>query len=160
MLKKMLPWLIVILIAITLVGLAAFILLNVLEKQTGPSDPRDQAKNAAQTAQAVVKPAAELKEITHEVNDIITNLSDRRSIVKISFAFELENKKAKDEFVLLDHKVKSTVIQTLADMTGEQLQSVKGRDQLASTLINKLNGMLASGRLSHVYITNFILSEQ
>nr|WP_243734876.1 flagellar basal body-associated FliL family protein [Paenibacillus turpanensis] len=156
----MLPWLIVILIAITLVGLAAFILLNYLEKENGPTDPKAQALQAADEAKVKPKPASELKELTHEVNDILTNLSDRSSIVKVSFAFELENKKAKDEFTLLDHKVKSTIIQTLSGMTGEQLQESKGRDQLAADLINKMNGFLQEGKLTHVYVTNFILTEQ
>ncbi len=70
-----------------------------------------------------------MKENTVEMKDVLTNLATASGasakFVKVSFAFELENKKAKEEFDFQQSRMKAIVIETLADMTPEQVSGKK-----------------------------------
>ncbi|WP_248926366.1 flagellar basal body-associated FliL family protein [Paenibacillus hamazuiensis] len=154
--SKVFIMVIAILIAITLILTAAFVLWNYMEKST------QSPQEAAQTSVKEVKPAKKLtadesKENTVIIKDILTNLSGNDKFIKASFAFELENKKAKDEFEKLDFKMKAIIIQTLADMTVEQIQGSKGADQLNAVLMNKMNPLLTQGKLVQIWITDKVL---
>lgn len=146
------------LIAITLILAAAFFLWTMM----GKSDTKD-ASAQVQASADKVKPAKELtaaqvKENTVVVKDILTNLANNSRFIKVSFAFEMENKKAKTEFEnLLDSKVKGTIIKTLSDMTPEQVSGSKGYDNLSSALMNSLNTYLHDGKIVQIWITDVVL---
>ncbi|MFD0680144.1 MULTISPECIES: flagellar basal body-associated FliL family protein [unclassified Paenibacillus] len=146
-----------ILIAITLILTAAFVLLEYMDKK-GSSDPQELAQNSAKE----VKPAKKLspeetKASTVILKDILTNLATNNRFIKASFAIELENTKAKDEFEKLDFKMKAIIVQTLSDMTPEQVQGSKGLDNLTSALMNKMNPLLSSGKIKQIWITDSVL---
>ena len=156
--NKILQWMIMILIAITLIVLAGFVLWEYLERQSMPSDPNQQAILSVDGVRADQRKAEDIKASTVEIQDILTNLSTAKDYVRISFAFELENEKAKKEFELLDFRVKAIILQTLADMTPEQIRGSKGQDELNATLLNRINPMLSRGKVRQIYITNFALN--
>jgi flagellar protein FliL len=146
------------LIAITLILAAAFFLWTMM----GKSDS-NTAGTKAQTSAEKVKPAkqltaTEVKDNTVVLKDILTNLANNSRFIKVSFAFELENKKAKAEFeALLDSKVKGTIIKTLSDMTPEQVSGSKGYDNLSAALMNSLNTYLREGKIKEIMITDIVL---
>ena len=146
------------LIVIGLILAASFFLWNFLEKKNETNDPNMKAQSTV--AKVTNKPhtAAEVKELTVIMKDITTNLAAKDKIVVIGFAFELENKKAFEEFNYLDFKIKGIINQTLADLTPEQISGSKGQDNLTAILINKINAVLKEGKLVHINITSFILS--
>lgn len=151
--NKMVQWLIMILIAITLIALASFILWEYLDKQSQSGDPTQQAANSVENVKPKKLTAKEEKEYTIEFKDITTNLAGK-NYVKINIAFLLENSKAKEEFELLSTRVRSIILQTLADMTAEQAGGSKGQDLISTTLINKINPILSKGKLVRVDITD------
>jgi len=144
-----------ILIAITLILTAAFILWNYMDKANQTS--QDQAISSANQVQSKKVSPDETKENTVIMKDILTNLAANNRFVKASFAFEMENKKAKEEFEKLDFKMKAIIVQTLADMTPEQVQGSKGFDNLTSVLMNKMNPLLSSGKIKQIWITEHVL---
>jgi flagellar FliL protein len=146
--SRVFVFLIALLIAITMILTAAFILYNYLENSQGS------------LGQTGVKPlsAAAIRELTVHISDITTNLAGEEKYIRISFAFELDSKKAKEEFQQLDFKVKDLIMRTLADMQPEQVKGSKGQDALISILMNKINGsILTQGKLRQVYITEMVL---
>lgn len=145
-----------VLIAITLILAAAFILWNFMDKNTAQSES-ELAKNSVEQVRGKTQTAAEIKENTVEIKDILTNLAGNDKFIKISFAFELDNKKAKAEFEQISFIAKSIVISTLADMTPEQVQGSKGQENLISVLMNKINPHLKEGKLKQIYITDRVL---
>jgi flagellar protein FliL len=154
--NKIFIMLVAILIAITLILTAAFVLWNYMIKSN------DSPENAAQSSASQVKQAKKLtpdqiKENTVIIKDITTNLAGNAKFIKVSFAFELENKKAKEEFEKLDFKMKAIIIQTLADMTAEEASGGKSFDTLTSVLMNKMNPLLHEGKLNQIYITDKVL---
>ncbi|MEF3309774.1 flagellar basal body-associated FliL family protein [Paenibacillus sp. GYB004] len=151
--NKMVQWLIMILIAITLIALASFILWEYLDKKSQSGDPTQQAANSVENVKPRKMSAKEEKANTVEFKDITTNLVGK-NYVKINFAFLLEDSKAKEEFELLSTRVRSIILQTLADMTPEQAGGSKGQDLISTTLINKINPILSKGKLVRVDITD------
>ncbi|WP_282941821.1 flagellar basal body-associated FliL family protein [Paenibacillus sp. RC67] len=145
-----------ILIAITLILTAAFILWNYMDK--GNQNSQDQAISSANQVKPSKKVSPdETKENTVIMKDILTNLAANNRFIKASFAFEMENKKAKEEFEKLDFKMKAIIVQTLADMSPDQVQGSKGFDNLTSVLMNKMNPLLSSGKIKQIWITDNVL---
>lgn len=144
-----------ILIAITLILTAAFVLWNFMEKGAGLSDPAAAAENVKATKPPT---AAQVQANTALIKEIVTNLGGSNRFIKLSLAFEMENKKGKEEFDhLLESQVKGTIIQTLSDMTPEQVNGSKGQDFLTSTLLNKLNPMFHEGKIKKIWVTDIML---
>ncbi|MCI3919017.1 flagellar basal body-associated FliL family protein [Paenibacillus sp. TRM 82003] len=156
----MLPWIIVILLAVTLIVGAAFVLWNNFMKDSTPSDPREAARASAEQVEAEHISADKLAEMTFAIDDVITNLSDPAFFINISFTFEMDSAEAKHEFELLAYKVKDVINTTLGDMAPEQVQGSGGKDAISSALLNKTNELLHEGKVRHVYVTKFIVTEQ
>ncbi|MCU6795341.1 MULTISPECIES: flagellar basal body-associated FliL family protein [Paenibacillus] len=154
--SKMFLMVVAILIAITLILTAAFVLWNYMDK--GNQDPQELAQSSAkEVKQAKKATPEETKANTVILKDILTNLATNNRFIKASFAIELENAKAKDEFEKLDFKMKAIIVQTLSDMTPEQVQGSKGLDNLTSTLMNKMNPLLTLGKIKQIWITDNVL---
>ncbi|MNC40765.1 flagellar basal body-associated protein FliL [compost metagenome] len=152
--KKMLPWLITILLAITLIVVAAFLLMD----KIFPSETNN-VNAAVQNVEAKSLSADEIVELTTEITDIKTNLADPDYIVLINFAFQLDAVKSKEEFEKIkDIKIKPLIIKTLADTQPEELNGANGKDQLSSKLVNLINKTLTEGKLTQVEVTNFIMT--
>jgi flagellar FliL protein len=151
-----------ILIAITLILVAAFVLWNFMDKSNTNQDPSDAAKSKVESVKPTKPPtAAQVKANTVMIKDILTNLSGNTGFIKMSLAFELENVKAKEEFDnLVDSTVKGTIVRILADLKPEQVQGSKGQDFLTSTIMNKLNPMLQEGKIKQIWVTDMALQNQ
>lgn len=158
--KKMLPWIIVILLAITLIIGAAFVLWNSFMKESGPLDLRTAARQQAEQVEAEYISAEKLAEMTYAIEDVVTNLSNPSYFVNVSFTFELDSVNAKNEFELLSYKIKDVINTTLMDMDPQQVQGSTGIDAISSALLNKTNSLLNKGKVRHVYVTKFIVTEQ
>ena len=94
--KKMLPWLITILLAITLIAVAAIFLFNQFFSDEGATNAENAAKSVEQV-EAEPLSADERVETTAEIQDIRTNLLDTDYIVVMNFAFQLDGKKRSEE---------------------------------------------------------------
>src|SRR5690349_15192055 len=95
--SKLVLYIIAMLIVIVLILGAALLLWNYFDKKTAASANPGQAGILTD-----VKPkklsASEVKDLTVEVKDIMTNLADKDKVIRVSFAFQMDNKKARDEF--------------------------------------------------------------
>lgn len=152
--KKMLPWLITILLAITLIAIVSIILFKSFF-----TDPKEQATET-ETIEVEVLSADERVEVTSELKDFRRNLKDQDYIVLLSFAFQLDSKKAKEDFdKILEIEVRPIINRALADMTVSELKGSQGEDALESKLLNQLTPIVPKGKLVKVEITNFIISE-
>lgn len=158
--KKLLPWLIIVLVAITLIAVATFMLWHyvVEDRMNIPNDPSLQAQASVQNERANKLSANEISDLTVKMDRIMTNLSDIEYMVQISFAFQLSNKKTKEEFEALSHLAQSAVIRILADTKPEEIQGSGGHDELISKLMNAINPILKKGKVSKIDITDFIIN--
>lgn len=152
--KKMMPWLITILLAITLIAIVSIILFKSFF-----TDSKESATET-ETIEVEVLSADERVEVTSELKDFKRNLKDPEYVVVLSFAFQLDSKKTKEEFdKLLEIEVKPIINRTLADMSADELKGSQGEDALESKLLNLINPIIPKGKLVKVEITNFIITE-
>jgi flagellar FliL protein len=158
--RKMLPWIIVIILSIALIAGAAYILWTKFMQESAPEDPRIAAREEVKKVEEEKIPASELAEMTFAIDEIITNLADPTYIVSISLTFELDSIEAKDEFALLSYKIRNVINNTLSDMTPEQIRGSKGIDALSTILLNKSNELLKEGKLRQVFVTKLIVTQQ
>lgn len=152
--KKMLPWLITILLSITLIAIVSIILFRSLFNEPAGSPAEEK------TVEVKMLSAKERVEVTSELKDFRRNLYDQENVVILSFAFQLDHKKTKAEFdELMDIEIKPIISRTLADMTAEDLSGSKGEDALESKLVNLINPILPRGKLVKVEITDIIITQ-
>ncbi|WP_339320200.1 flagellar basal body-associated FliL family protein [Paenibacillus sp. FSL R10-2734] len=152
--KKMLPWLLTILLAITLIVIAAFLLMD----KIFPKDAND-VNAAVQSVETKYLTADEIVELTAEITEIKTNLADPDYIVQIDFAFQLNSAKSKEAFEKIKEiKIKPIIIKTLADTKPEELNGANGKDQLSSKLVNLINKTLTEGKITQIEVTKFLLA--
>lgn len=156
MLKKMLPWVIMILVVITLIVVAAVLIWNNLFIDPN-ANPSDRARQTVEDVQGSRMPPEKVKELSVEIDDVLTNLASG-DFIKVSFVFELSNENAKEEFELLDFKVRAIINQTLADMMPDDVRGSQGMDRLGTTLMNKINQELDRGNVRQVNITALVIS--
>ncbi|KOP67642.1 flagellar basal body protein FliL [Bacillus sp. FJAT-18019] len=152
--KKMLPWLITILLSITLI-VVAIVLLS--DKFLGDNSKNQATANAAVVAKLS---ANEIVSMSSEITSIKTNLADPYHIASMAFAFQLNDKKAKEEFdKIKEIKIRPIIIKTLADTKPELLNDSKGREQFIAKLQNLINKSLTSGQLIQIDITDILIAE-
>ncbi|MHA6529250.1 flagellar basal body-associated FliL family protein [Paenibacillus sp. BAC0078] len=152
--KKMLPWLITILLAITLIVVAAFLLMD----KIFPSNTNDVTA-AVQNVEAKKLSADEIVAMTAEITDIKTNLADPDYILSVDIAFQLDTAKSKEEFEKIKAiKITPLIIKAIADTKPEELNGANGKDQFSSKLVNILNKNLTEGTITQIEFTKFILA--
>jgi len=151
--KKMLPWLITILLSITLIAV-----VGVVVYQTMFDDPG--TKNAENTPVEVEVLSADKRvKVTSVLTDFRRNLKDPEDLVIINFAFQLDSEKAKESFdKILEIEIKPILSRTIADMTADELNGSQGEDLLESKLLNLINPILPKGKLVKVEITDFMIT--
>jgi flagellar protein FliL len=137
---KLLNITLIIIFAITLVGVTALVVIMKFNEQDGHKTP---------SADEVVKSSVEIEEIT-------TNLATN-DYIKISFTLQADSKKAKEELEKRDFQVRDIIISELSNMKAEQFEGNKGKELLKENIKNRINDLMQEGTVVNVYITSFIL---
>ncbi|OBR66785.1 flagellar basal body protein FliL [Paenibacillus oryzae] len=152
--KKMLPWLVSIVLSIILIAIVAVIAFNYMfDDKDGNKEPKPEVKVETLSAKERV-------EVTSVLTEYRRNLKDQNYVVILSFAFQLDSKKTKEEFdQILDLEIKPVISRTLADTTASELQGSQGEDALETKLLNLLNPILPKGKMIKVEITDIIITE-
>jgi flagellar FliL protein len=158
--KKMLPWLVSLLLAITLIVSVGIYVWNQYLSGSGTNDPSQQVQESVKNVKADPMSADEMIEVASELTDIKTNIADTSYVVIMSFAFQLDSKKAKEEFdKIKEIQAKPIINRELWEMKPEELEGTKGKDALCARLINEINKVLPEGKLTKVEIKDFIMQQ-
>lgn len=157
--RKLLPWLVSLLLAITLIVVATFYFWNNLFGDKKEADPDLAAKEAAGSVQLEPISADEMVKVTSELTDIRTNLADKNYVVQMSFSFQFDNEKAKVEFdKIKENQIKPIINRALWVMSPDDMNGTKGKDQLTAGLINSINEAISEGKLLKIGIKGFIMT--
>ncbi|WP_313798672.1 flagellar basal body-associated protein FliL [Cytobacillus sp.] len=139
--NKLVMIMIIMLVAITLVGAVAVIVVKQLNNdESGSKEPSID----------------EVLEASVDVPQLTTNLASN-DFIRISFKIQTDNKKAKEELEKRDFQVKDIIIQELSEMTAEDIQGKGGQLKLKEALKGKINGLMQKGKVEEVYITESLL---
>ncbi|MFC4812379.1 flagellar basal body-associated FliL family protein [Paenibacillus sp. GCM10023250] len=160
--KKMLPWLITTLLAITLIAFVAVILFDSVINGGGSGSQNAATKAANEAANVKTKKLTADKrvELTSTIDKIQTNLLDSDYIAVLGLAFQLDEKSTKKDFdKIKDIQIKPIIIRTLSDMKPEEINGSQGKDKLCAELLNLINPELPHGKLINVEITDYLVTQ-
>jgi flagellar FliL protein len=157
--KKLLPWLVSLLLAITLIVVVTFYFWTTLFGDKQSTDPDQAAKESVEDVQAEPISADEMVKVTSELTNIRTNLADTDYVVQLSLSFQMDSVKAKDEFdKIKENQIKPIINRALWVLNPDDMTGTKGKDQLTAGLINAINAVLSEGKLTKVGIKEFIMT--
>ncbi|GIO00733.1 MULTISPECIES: flagellar basal body-associated FliL family protein [Brevibacillus] len=142
--NKLVNMALIILIAITLLGVAAFFMYMYTfapAKQT----------NGAEVVKALN--ADEMKEYSVDTEDITTNLLTNNFVV-VRFSITADGKDGKAELEKRLPQVKQVIIKSLAGLTPEDLKGTEGINKLEAKVLNDVNSIMQDGRIILVSTTN------
>jgi flagellar FliL protein len=103
------------------------------------------------SSHAVSSPS-ELQANQFSLTDMTTNLADGTTVIQVSFTLQGENSKVKAEMELRKDQIADSINEILHSLTKDQLQRPQGQDMLKSLVLQKVNAMLTTGRITAVYI--------
>lgn len=138
--NKLLMIMLMMLVAITLIGAIALVLVM---KFSGDNETKEP------TIDEVLEASVDIPQVT-------ANLASD-DYIRISFKIQTENKKAKEELQKRDFQVKNLIIQELSEMKAEDIQGKEGQIKLQEDLKSKINGLMQEGKIVQVYITESLL---
>ncbi|MDW2876935.1 MULTISPECIES: flagellar basal body-associated protein FliL [Bacillaceae] len=138
--NKLVMIMLIILIAITLVGAVALV---VVMKFTGEETEKEPS-------------IEEVLEASVDIPQITTNLASD-DLIRISFKVQTDNKKAKEELEKRDFQVKNIIIEELSEKNADELQGKVGKQSLQDDLKTKINSLMQEGKVEKVYITESLL---
>ncbi len=152
--SKLLLIIIIVLLLLLLVigGLVAYFLLSSNPDQQQAQEPQKIEKKHKVSDLAEIGPIYPLDPFT--VNLVSSN-ADRYLKCKINL--ELDSPDLQKE---LDKKlpaVRDMIIQILSSKTVEEIQTAKGKEKLKEEIKRKLNSILTTGEIKHVYFTQFVI---
>jgi flagellar protein FliL len=137
--NKMLTMIIIVLVAIILIGVIAFVLLTQFNKPAGHVEP---------TIDEIVEASVEVPEIT-------TNLADNK-VVRFSLKIQTSSKDAAEELTKRTFQVQNIVIQELSEMEQKDLEGKQGKQGFQKSLKTRVNELMQEGEVQEIYFTSFI----
>ncbi|QOS99692.1 flagellar basal body-associated FliL family protein [Brevibacterium sp. JNUCC-42] len=142
--NKLVNMALIILIAITLLGVAAF--FGYMSKIAPPT-----TANGVEVVKALN--ADEMKEYSVDTDDITTNLLTNNFVV-VRFSITADGKKSKAELEKRLPQVKQVIIKTLAGLTPDDLKGTEGINKLEAKVLGDVNTIMQDGRIVLVTTTN------
>ncbi|GEN34096.1 MULTISPECIES: flagellar basal body-associated FliL family protein [Aneurinibacillus] len=138
----------IILMAITLIGVVVFVLWQTYLKPEAATVPGQQVEKKVS--------AEDFQKATLETEEIRTNLITGEMILA-KFAIQAENEDTKHELELRKPQVIHTIIKTLSAMKPDEIQGPKGMEKVEDAIKQELNKLLEEGKIVEVITTHKIV---
>ena len=138
--NKLLTVMLIILAALALLGILAFVLLTQLNKEP-------ETKEAS--IEEIVLASVDIPEIT-------TNLKDGH-YARMQLKIQTDSEEAAEELTQRIFQVNNIVIQELSEMTEEDLQGKQGKILFEKAIKAQVNELMQAGEVQQVYMTSFII---
>ncbi|SDB54048.1 flagellar FliL protein [Desulfonatronum thiosulfatophilum] len=149
-----LKWIILILILLLMAGGAAAYWFFM-----GPgADPKEKSEQA-QAQDSRTSPRAEFIPEIVSLQPFIVNLADPlgRRFLRMSLDVEVLNKSVASDLQRADSRVRDAVILLLSGKSFSDLASMESKIILKNEIMDRLNQILGSGRVTNVYLTEFVI---
>lgn len=131
----------IILIALTIIGVLTLVLFNHFTKNEDP--------NREPTIDEIIA-------LSVDVNEITTNLVTN-DFIRVTFKVQVDNNKAKREFIKRDFQVRNIIIRELSGMRSSDFTGSEGIENLENQIRKKINEYMDDGEVVNVYTTGFVI---
>lgn len=142
--NKMMTISIVILVTVLLLGVVGYVVITKL----GGNDNETANANEPSIDEIIVSSV--------DVPELTTNLMDN-NFVRMSLKIQTNSEDAAEELLKREFQTKNIVIQTLSEMTAEDLEGKTGKIDFQNTIKVQLNELMQEGEVQKVYITSYII---
>ncbi len=143
-------------------GGGIFVYMKFLAPKPAPVVKDNSTQPQAQAPKQTAPPVAPKKEEilpTIDLDPFIVNLADRdtRRYLKVKMTLEVSNEKALDEVKKRMPEIRDTITLLLSSKTYADLSTIDGKLALKASIINRLNTILVTGKITNVYFTEFVV---
>lgn len=142
--NKMMTIVIVVLVTVLLLGVVGFVVITKL------------GSNDDETAKVTEPSIEEITLASVDVPELTTNLMDG-NFIRLSLKIQTNSEEAAAELLMRDFQTKNIVIQTLSEMTAEDLEGKTGKIDFQNTIKVQLNELMQEGEVQKVYITSYMI---
>ncbi|WP_457560161.1 flagellar basal body-associated protein FliL [Caminibacter sp.] len=152
--SKLLLIVIIILLLLLLVigGLVAYFLLS---GNDNPDQPQQQQKIEKKHKVDQMTEIGPIYPLDQFIVNLVSNNADR--YLKCKIDLELDSPDLQKEIDKKLPAIRDAIIQILSSKTVEEIQTAKGKEKLKEEIKRKLNEMLTTGEIRHVYFTEFVI---
>jgi len=162
--KSKLKLIIIIVIALIVLGGGGFVAyMMFFKKSPAPPPPQQNVQGSSSQAQQTQAPPVAKKNAKIlpqiELQPFIVNLADRgtRRYLKLKVALELSDEKLKDEIEKRKPEIRDIITLLLSSKTYADLSTLDGKLALKTAIMNRLNAVLVSGRVTNVFFVDFVI---
>ena len=151
--KLLLIIIIVLLLLLLIIGgvVAYFLLSSNNEDQNQPQQQKVEKKHK-------VSDMAEIGPI-YPLDPFIVNLvsTNANRYLKCKIDLELDSPELQQEVDKKLPAIRDLIIQILSSKSVEEIQTAKGKEKLKEEIKRKINSILTTGEIKHVYFTEFVI---
>ncbi len=141
--NKLVTIMLIILNALTLIGVITLVLYFHFSKSTEPVPKQEFTID-------------EIVALTVDTTEITTNLLSN-DYIRVSFKLQVDNEEAKMELEKRDFQVKNIIIRELSGMRSSDFSGSAGIENLEKAIRTRINKYMQEGKVVNVYTTGFVL---
>ncbi|GAB6073599.1 flagellar basal body-associated protein FliL [Nautilia lithotrophica] len=154
--SKLLLIVIIVLLLILLIvgGLVAYFLLSGGDEEQAnqPQEPQKIEKKKKVENMTEIGPIYPLDQF---IVNLVSNNSSR--YLKCKIDLELDSPELQQEVDKKLPAIRDLIIRILSSKTVEEIQTAKGKEKLKEEIKRKINEILTTGEIRHVYFTEFVI---
>ncbi|ACM92435.1 flagellar basal body-associated protein FliL [Nautilia profundicola AmH] len=154
--SKLLLIVIIVLLLILLIvgGLVAYFLLSGGDEEQAnqPQEPQKIEKKKKVENMTEIGPIYPLDQF---IVNLVSNNSSR--YLKCKIDLELDSPELQQEVDKKLPAIRDLIIRILSSKTVEEIQTAKGKEKLKEEIKRKINELLTTGEIRHVYFTEFVI---
>jgi len=153
--SKLLLIIIIVLLLLLLIigGVVAYFLLS--------SNDQDQAQQQQQEKVEKKHKVSDMTEVgpIYPLDPFVVNLvsSNANRYLKCKINLELDAPELQQEADKKLPAIRDMIIQILSSKSVEEIQTAKGKEKLKEEIKRKINSILTTGEIKHVYFTEFVI---
>ncbi len=121
----------------------------------------EQTKVEESKAAALIKPIPQEAKIGPmvDIKEFVVNIigQDAAHYVKASLSLELDKDSTQDEVNKRMPQIRDAILLLIGNKTFEELQDIQGKNQVKAELKSKINSFLTTGKVTNVYLTDFVV---
>ena len=152
--------LIIALVAMIIGAGGGFFAYKMFFAKPAPPPAKDNASQTAkkQEAPPVAPKKNEILPIV-DLDPFIVNLADKdqRRYLKVKMALEVSDKKVEEEVKKRMPEIRDIITLLLSSKTYADLSTIDGKLALKTAIVNRLNSIIISGRVTNVFFTEFVV---
>jgi flagellar FliL protein len=150
--NKLVSMAIIILIAITLLGVVTFLIWKFVFQEP----VEGEAHKEEVPIEAEPLPAQDMAALIYETVEYTTDLVTQ-NVIRIKFTIQTDSEPAKLELELRKFQLDNIIINLLSAMSKEDLKGPEGINALEAQIMLRMNELMQDGKIVRIYTTNKIL---